>query len=106
MLMAIIDPMALKFTKDRREAFLMALAATGIVSTAATIAGIDIAECLGARQYCSRRYGRIGACIHRLDQRARRLAGQYRGQSGIGRSNTLTCHAAQHREAATPILFE
>jgi hypothetical protein len=31
---------ALKFTKDRREAFLTALAATGIVSTAASIAGI------------------------------------------------------------------
>ena len=41
---------ALKFTKDRREAFLAALAQTGIVSAAASIAGITRARAYKVRR--------------------------------------------------------
>ena len=41
---------ALKFTKDRREAFLTALADTGIVTAAASIAGITRARAYQVRR--------------------------------------------------------
>jgi hypothetical protein len=44
---------ALKFTKDRREAFLTALADTGIVSAAANIAGITRARAYQVRKHDS-----------------------------------------------------
>jgi hypothetical protein len=58
---------ALKFTKDRREAFLTAMADTGIVSAAASIAGITRARAYQVRKCYERCFLPIGLSTRSSD---------------------------------------